>query len=117
MAGVLCVVFCITSLWGLSPAAPRLQASEKENKTAEGVPWKNTPMPALEPVRDSSVAQETKFTHKEWTGERGYVDAYGQTVNAADVYRINVQDATSSSTHSVPYHSVEKAIECFYCLP
>ncbi len=111
-AGVLCAVFCVTSLWGLSPVTPQLQASVKENKAVEGVPWDNgTPMPALESVRDSSVAQETKFTHKEWTGESGYVDAYGETVNAADVYRINVQDATSSSTHSVPYHSVEKAIE------
>lgn len=111
-AGVLCAVFCVTSLWGLSPVTPQLQASVKENKAAEGVPWDNgTPMPALESVRDSSVVQETKFTHKEWTGESGYVDAYGETVNAADVYRINVQDATSSSTHSVPYHSVEKAIE------
>ncbi len=96
----------------MSPVTPQLQASVKENKAVEGVPWDNgTPMPALESVRDSSVAQETKFTHKEWTGESGYVDAYGETVNAADVYRINVQDATSSSTHSVPYHSVEKAIE------
>ena len=111
IAGVLCAVFCVTSLWGLSPAVPQLQASEKENKAAEGVPWNDTPMPVLESVRDSSVAQETKFTHKEWTGESGYVDAYGETVNAADVYRINVQDATSSSTHSVPYHSVDKAIE------
>lgn len=110
IAGVLCAVFCVTSLWGLSPAVPQLQASEKENKAAEGVPWNDTPMPVLESVRDSSVAQETKFTHKEWTGESGYVDAYGETVNAADVYRINVQDATSSSTHSVPYHSVDKAI-------
>ncbi|MCI9539085.1 MAG: DUF4981 domain-containing protein [Eubacterium sp.] len=111
-AGVLCAVFCLTSLWGLSPVTPQLQASAKENKAAEGVPWDNgIPMPDLESVTDSSVAQETKFTHKEWTGESGYVDAYGETVNAADVYRINVQDATSSSTHSVPYHSVEKAIE------
>lgn len=110
-AGVLCAVFCITSLWGLSPVTPQLQASAKENKVEEGVPWNDTPMPVLESVRDSSVAQETKFTHKEWTGTRGYVDAYGETVNAADVYRINVQDASSSSTHSVPYHSVDKAIE------
>ncbi len=111
VAGVLCAVFCITSLWGLSPVTPQLQASAKENKSAEGVPWNDTPMPVLESVRDSSVAQETKFTHKEWTGESGYVDAYGDTVNAADVYRINVQDASSSSTHSVPYQSVDKAIE------
>lgn len=111
IAGVLCAVFCITSLWGLAPATPQLQASAKENKLAEGVPWNDTPMPALDSVRDSSVAQETKFTHKEWTGESGYVDAYGDTVNAADVYRINVQDATSSTTHSVPYHSVDKAVE------
>lgn len=107
----MCAVFCITSLWGLSPVTPQLQASAKENKSAEGVPWNDTPMPVLESVRDSSVAQETKFTHKEWTGESGYVDAYGDTVNAADVYRINVQDASSSSTHSVPYQSVDKAIE------
>lgn len=111
MAGVLGVVLCINSFWGMTPAAPEAQAGERENKVTDSVPWGTTQLPQLQAVKDSSVEKTTKFTHKEWTGEQNYVDAYGETVNAAEVYRINVQDASSASTHSVPYHSVEKAIE------
>lgn len=110
-AGLLCVVLCMTSLAGMLPVTPHLEVSAKENKVTDGVPWTNTQMPALQPVADSSVAKTEKFTHKEWTGEQGYEDAYGNTVDAASVYGINVQEATSSSTHSVPYHSVESAIQ------
>lgn len=104
-------MLCITSLWGMTPMTPERQVSAKENEASAAVPWNGSPMPALQPVADASVQQEVKFTHKEWTGEQGYEDANGETVNGADVYRINVEDATSSSTHAVPYHSVEKAIE------
>lgn len=111
MAGVLCVGLCISSLLGMTPVTPHSEASERENKVTDGNPWTTDQLPDLQSVKDSSVSKTTKFTHKEWTGEQGYIDAYGQTVNAAEVYRINVQDATSSTTHSVPYPSVEKAIE------
>ena len=104
-------MLCITSLWGMTPMTPERQVSAKENEASAAVPWNGSPMPALQPVADASVQQEVKFTHKEWTGEQGYEDANGETVNGADVYRINVEDATSSSTYAVPYHSVEKAIE------
>lgn len=109
-AGILGVVFCITSLLGIAPfTAVNLRADSKKNKAWEQNPWSLTKLPDLQSVRDSSVEQETKFTHQEWTGKQNYVNAYGETVNAADVYRINVQDASAAST--IPYHSVEKAIE------
>lgn len=111
IAGCLSVVLCITSCVGYLPDRFRAKASEKENVVTDTVPWSVGQQTKLQPVKDRSVEQTTKFTHKEWTGEKGYVDAYGETVNAADVYRINVQNASSSTTHSVPYQSVEKAIE------
>lgn len=110
-AGVLCVVLCITSLVGMTPVTPLKEVSAKENKVTDRVPWSTTQLPELQAVKDSSVEKTTKFTHEEWTGKQDIVDANGKKVNAADVYRINVQDASSASTHAVPYHSVEKAIE------
>lgn len=110
-AGLLSVVLCISSFGGMISDSPKVQANERENKVMEGVPWSTTQIPDLQAVRDNSVEKNIKFTHKEWTGEQSYVDAYGETVNAADVYRINVEDASSASTHSVAYPSVEKAVE------
>lgn len=102
---------CLTGWPGLTQPAPAAHAAAAENKTRDHDPWSMTVLPQLQSVRDASADQQTKFTHMEWTGEQGYVDAAGDTVNAADVYRINVQDATTGSTFSVPYESVDKAID------
>ncbi len=64
---------------------------------------------AMTAVKDTSVDKAQKFTHKEWTGTT-YQDVDGKEVKAADVYGINVQEATTSSTLSVPYDTVNKAI-------
>ena len=64
---------------------------------------------AMKAVKDASVDKAVKFTHKEWTGTT-YQDVDGKEVKAADVYGINVQEATTSSTLSVAYDTVDKAI-------
>ncbi len=64
---------------------------------------------AMTAVKDASVDKATKFTHKEWTGTT-YQDVDGKEVKAADVYGINVQEASTSSTLSVAYDTVDKAI-------
>ena len=110
-AGVLSVVLCLSSFYVAAPDSVKVKADERSNIAGEGVPWSIAKIPKLTAVKDSSVKKETKFTHKEWTGEQNYVDVNGQKVNAADVYRINVQDADSASTHSVAYPSVEKAVK------
>lgn len=110
-AGVLSVVLCICSLGGITPEVSKVQAKEQENKVTEGVPWSTAQLPDVQAVKDKSVEKTKKFTHKEWTGEQDYVDAYGERVDAAEVYGINVQAASSASTYSVAYPSVEKAIE------
>ena len=110
-AGVLTVILCMTSVVGTMPIRQAKQISAKENKVTDSVPWTSEQLPELQAVKDGSTAKTKKFTHEEWTGKQNIKDADGETVNAADVYRINVQDASSSTTHAVPYHSLEKAVE------
>lgn len=111
IAGVLTVILCMTSVVGTMPVRQAKQISAKENKVTDSVPWTSEQLPQLQAVKDGSTAKTKKFTHEEWTGKQNIKDADGETVNAADVYRINVQDASSSTTHAVPYQSVEKAVE------
>lgn len=112
LAAVALSFACVTSsLAGTTLISPDVKAVEESNIKAEKDPWTKSELPNAKAVKDASVDKTTKFTHKEWTGEKNYTDAYGKKVNGADVYRINVQDATASSTHSVSYPSVEKAIE------
>lgn len=111
IAGVLTVILCMTSVVGTMPIGQAKEVSAKENKVTDSVPWTTAQMPKLQAVKDGSTAKTKKFTHEEWTGKQNIKDADGETVNAADVYRINVQDASSSTTHAVPYHSMEKAVE------
>lgn len=108
---ILSVALSITACPGMAPPPTQTQAATSQNKQRDNDPWTVCSLPQMQAVRDSSVDQETKFTHKEWTGEQGYIDAYGEMVDAADVYGINVQEATTSSTLAVPYDSVEKAID------
>ena len=110
-AMILSVALGITACPGIAPPPAQTRAATSQNKQRDNNPWTVGALPQMQSVRDSSADQETKFTHKEWTGEQGYVDAYGETVDAADVYGINVQEATTSSTLAVPYDSVEKAID------
>lgn len=111
MASALCFALAATTCSIVTPPAADVVTASAKNVTRDGVPWNTTQMPQLQSVRDKSADQDVKFTHKEWTGEQGYTDASGEKANAADVYRINVQDASMSSTRSVPYESVEKAID------
>lgn len=80
-----------------------------ENVIRDEDPWTMGELPKFEAVKDSNV-DKTKFTHKEWTGTK-YKDTNNKTVNGEDVFAVNVQPATTSSTTSVAYESVEKAIK------
>ncbi|MFA9465486.1 MAG: glycoside hydrolase family 2 TIM barrel-domain containing protein, partial [Velocimicrobium sp.] len=91
-----------------------MSLSEGEENTVAGwTPYSTEhtqeALEAMVPVKDGSVNKTQKFTHKEWTGTT-YEDVDGNEVKAADVYGINVQEASTSSTLSVAYDSVEKAI-------
>lgn len=71
-------------------------------------PWTN----AAGSKRDAKVSSnvnDTKFTHKEWTGTE-YTDISGASVKAADVYGINREEASMFATTSVVYDTVDKAV-------
>lgn len=102
LASALCCALAATACPVIAPPAAEVISASAKNVSRDGVPWNTTQMPQLQSVRDKSADQDVKFTHKEWTGEQGYTDASGEKANAADVYRINVQDASMSSTRSVP---------------
>lgn len=71
-------------------------------------PWNNTSIPGLTSKTSSNV-NDTKFTHKEWTGTQ-YEDVNGDTVKGADVYGINREEASMFASTSVVYDTVDKAI-------
>ena len=92
-------------------AVPAMEAEAAQESNVSGDysdPWNSTSIPNMTPVTDTNV-DKVKFTHKEWTGTQ-YQDVDGQTVKAADVYGINREEATSFSTSSVIYDSVDHAI-------
>ncbi len=70
--------------------------------------YNNFNLPALTSIEDSSVYADNKFTHNEWKGI-DYNDNSGRNLNAADVYNINVKDASATSTSYVSYDAVDKA--------
>ena len=82
-----------------------------ETNTAAGYtdPWNSTAIPELT-SKVSSGVEDTKFTHKEWTGTT-YTDVNGESVKAADVYAINREEAGTFASTSVVYDTVEKAID------
>lgn len=79
------------------------------NVTRDRDPWSNTDLPSLNAKKDPNVDKE-KFTHNEWTGTK-YTDKDKKTVYGEDVFGLNVQPASTSSTTSVAYESVDKAIK------
>ncbi len=92
-----------------APQANEEAVSVEPNAMRAADPWTNTNIPKLNSKVDENV-NKTKFTHKEWTGTQ-YTDVDGNTVKGADVYGINVEEASSFATTSVVYDSVDKAIK------
>ena len=72
-------------------------------------PFNNSTLPALTSIEDASVNDTVKFTHQEWMGI-DYTDTKGNQVTGAEVYNINMKNASITSTSAVSYDSVEAAI-------
>ncbi|MDK2807450.1 MAG: hypothetical protein PWP24_181, partial [Clostridiales bacterium] len=119
VALALAVIMVGTSI-NTQPIVLKAETIAVENASAEGANtvdgWAPFTIDNTQAVLDSMVAvkdaraeKATKFTHKEWTGTT-YTDVDGNTVKAADVFGINVEEASTSSTLSVAYDSVDKAV-------
>ena len=77
--------------------------------TAAGDPWKSDAAWSTQPAISLLEKGQTYFTGKEWTGEVNSKDVNGNTVRQSDVVQVNRMEAHSSET--IPYDSVEKAVE------
>lgn len=87
------------------------EGQEAESNTVAGYtdPWNTAEIPELQSKVSPNV-DDTKFTHKEWTGTE-YTDVNNTTVKAADVYAINREEASTFASTSVVYDTVENAID------
>lgn len=65
---ILSVALGITACPGIAPPPAQTRAATSQNKQRDNDPWTVGALPQMQSVRDSSADQETKFTHKEWTG-------------------------------------------------
>lgn len=72
---------------------------EQNNIIDHHVPWTNAALSDMKVIKADNV-NETKFNHKEWTGET--VDG----VSTAEVTAVNREE---SATSTVPYQNVETA--------
>lgn len=80
-------------------AAKEESAERVGNLSEQGEPWTNQNLPSWTVNKKNNV-DETKFTHKEWTGESA------DGVENARVMGVNREE---SAVSSIPYQSVETA--------
>ena len=91
-------------------AAPmRVQAAEANTSEEYRTPWREGAGIPEMTSKVSSNVNDSKFTHKEWTGTE-YEDVNGSWVKGAEIYGINREEASAFATTSVVYDTVEKAI-------